>query len=341
MSGPTGRFEGMARDRSSVPDTPLHLVLGTDEFLAARATGRVVAATRKALADTSPTGDELVVSKRRSTEVTAMELAELLAPSLFGEPRVVVIENAGELGKEGATLIEEAAADLPDGVWMVVQHSGGGRAKALAGKLEKLGAAKHDAAPIKRPQDILAFVKSEFTSHRARVSQDVCEALVEAIGTDLRELAAAASQLVADTDAAIDVATVHRYYQGVVGVTGFQVAEFAVTGRRDEAIEALEWAMHAGTPHVMLADALADGVWSIALVLSHPQAQQQQIYALGLQPWKYDKIKRNQTRYWGAENLGNALQVVARLNGEVKGGTRDTAFALERAVREVGALARR
>lgn len=319
----------------------LHLVLGTDEFLTDRATGRIIAHARAELAAEPSGSPELVVSKRTSTEVTALELGELLAPSLFGEPRVVVIQNAADLGKDGVGVVEAAAADLSEGVWMVVQHSGKGRAKALAAALETCGATVHNAEPIKRPADILAFVSSEFTSHRVRVSPEVCEALVEAIGTDLRELAAAASQLVADTDARIDVAAVHRYYQGVVGVTGFQVADFALTGRAEQAIEALEWAMHAGTPHVLLADALADGIWSVALVLSHPGASDKEIYSLGLQPWKYNKIKREQARWWGSENLGRALQVVARLNGEVKGGTRDTAFALERAVRDVGALAAR
>lgn len=317
---------------------PLHLVLGTDEFLAHRAADSVIAHARRTVAEQGL--EDPVVTWRASTEITPIEVSELLAPSLFGEPRVVVVTGAGELGKEGAALVRDAAGDLPENVWLVVLHSGGGRAKSLATDLAKLGAVRHDAQPIKRPGDILAFVKAEFASHSARVSQDVCEALVEAIGTDLRELASAASQLVSDTGAAIDVATVHTYYQGVVGVTGFNVSDFAVSGRGDEAIEALEWAMHAGTAHVLLADALADGVWSIAVVLSHPHAQQKEIYALGLQPWKFDKIKRSQTRYWKQDNLAEALRVVARLNGEVKGGTRDTAFALERAVRQVSRLAR-
>lgn len=320
-------------------EAPLHLVLGTDEFLADRAANNVVAAARKKVGASS--AEEFVVTTRASSEVTPMEIGELLAPSLFGEPRAVIISGGGELGKEGAALINDAASDLPDGVWFIVKHSGAGRAKALAADLQKKGAVVHDAAPIKRPGDILAFVKSEFASNSARVSTDVCEALVEAIGTDLRELSAAASQLVTDTGAEIDVAAVHRYYQGVVGVTGFNVSDLAVTGRIDESIEALEWAMHAGTPHVMLADALADGVWSIALVLSHRNAQGKEIYALGLQPWKFDKIKRSQSQHWDGDNLAEALQVVARLNGEVKGGTRDTAFALERAVRQVSGLARR
>ena len=63
-------------------NAPLHLVLGTDEFLADRAAGNVVAAARKKVGASS--ADEFVVTTRASSEVTPMEIGELLAPSLFG-----------------------------------------------------------------------------------------------------------------------------------------------------------------------------------------------------------------------------------------------------------------
>ena len=77
-----------------------------------------------------------------------------------------------------------------------------------------------------------------------------------------------------------------------------------------------------------LADALADAVNSIALVGTQR----------GVPPWKVKKVTA-QTRYWSIETLGSALQVVARLNGEVKGRAENPYYALERAVREVGSLA--
>ena len=69
------------------------------------------------------------------------ELAELLSPSLFADERVVVLEAAGEAGKDAAAVIAAAAADIPPGTVLVVVHSGAGRAKALADELQKLGAA--------------------------------------------------------------------------------------------------------------------------------------------------------------------------------------------------------
>ena len=156
---------------------------------------------------------------------------------------------------------------------------------------------------------------------------------------DVTILAAACDQLVSDTGGAVDVEAVRRYHSGVVGVSGFTVAERAVIGDVAGAIEALEWALHTGVPHVVLADALADAVHSIAVVGTRRGASPADLARLGMPPWKARKVGQ-QARHWDAGSLGAALQVVARLNGEVKGLAEDASYALERAVRRVGGLAR-
>lgn len=314
---------------------PLHLVLGEDEFLTERATTGVVAAVR---ASTAPGEDPPVVSRLGGPEVTAAQLFELLSPSLFGEARIVVITGAAELGKDAVAAVLGAAADLPHETVLIVQHSGGGRAKTLVADLRKAGAEEHAAGKITRHTEVVGFVRAEFRALNVRVAPEACEVLVEAVGTDLRALAAACDQLVADTGGKVDVEAVRQYHSGVVGVSGFTVAERAVTGDVEGAIEALEWAMHTGVPHVVLADALADAVNSIALVGTQRGVAPADLARQGFPPWKVKKVQA-QTRYWSIESLGTALQVVARLNSEVKGMAEDTSYALERAVRQVGALA--
>ena len=67
------------------------------------------------------------------------------------------------------------------------------------------------------------------------------------VGSDLRELASAVSQLVADTGGKVTEAAVETYYSGRAEVRGFEIADKAVTGDRAGALEALAWAMHHGT----------------------------------------------------------------------------------------------
>jgi DNA polymerase-3 subunit delta len=156
--------------------------------------------------------------------------------------------------------------------------------------------------------------------------------IVEAVGNDLRELASVCSQLVADTGGSIDVDAVTRYHRGRAEVTGFTVADAAMVGDVAGALEALRWALSVGVDPVPIADALADGVRSVARVSGAGRGNAYQLAStLGMPPWKVERAQR-QGRGWSADGLAAAMRVAAGVNGEVKGGADDRVYALERAV---------
>ena len=64
----------------------------------------------------------------------------------------------------------------------------------------------------------------------------------------------------------IDVDTVRAYHQGRAEVSGFAISDLAVVGNAPAALEALRYALDVGVPYVVIADALADGVRTIARV---------------------------------------------------------------------------
>lgn len=311
----------------------LHLVLGEEDLLVERAVAKVLGSARK----NAGTGD-VPVDRLRAGEVTTSELAELLSPSLFAEERVVVLEAAAEAGKEAVTLIADVAADLPPGTMLVVVHSGGGRAKALAGQLDKLGAEVHKCDKIKWPNERVDFVRREFRDLKVKVTDDTVNALVDGVGQDIRELASACSQLVADTNGQVDVAAVRRYHAGKADVQGWDIADMAVVGDVAGAAEALRWAMLSGKPHVVLADALAEAVHAIARVRPLSGDPYQMAGELGMPPKRIQKVQR-QSRRWSRESVAEAIRVVAALNGDVKGVAADADYALESAVRRVAELA--
>ena len=142
----------------------LHLVLGDEELLIERAVGGILRAARTAAGN-----DDVPVDRLRAGEVSTNELAELLSPSLFADERVVVLESAAEAGRDAVALIDGAAADLPPGTVLVVLHSGGGRAKALAGRLRDLGAQVHQCAKIAKAAERADFVRAEFRAHKIKV----------------------------------------------------------------------------------------------------------------------------------------------------------------------------
>src|SRR5205807_6648950 len=126
--------------------------------------------------------------------------------------------------------------------------------KALLTAAEKAGAHKIEIAKVTKPGERIAFLREEFKAARRQITEEASRMLLDAVGNDLRELAAAAAQLIADTtedaardNAPIDETVVARYYSGRAEVSGFTVADLAVDGRTAQALEQLRWALATGT----------------------------------------------------------------------------------------------
>lgn len=310
----------------------MHLVLGDEELLVERAVADVLRSARQR----AGTAD-VQVSRMRAGDVGAYELAELLSPSLFAEERIVVLGAAAEAGKDAAAVIESAAADLPAGTVLVVVHSGSGRAKSLANQLRSMGAQVHPCARITKVSERADFIRSEFASLRVKVDDETVTALLDAVGSDVRELASACSQLVADTGGAVDAAAVRRYHSGKAEVRGFDIADKAVAGDVAGAAEALRWAMMRGEPLVVLADALAEAVHTIGRVGPQSGDPYRLAAQLGMPPWRVQKAQK-QARRWSRDTVATAMRLVAELNANVKGAVADADYALESAVRQVAEL---
>ncbi|ULP53912.2 DNA polymerase III subunit delta [Mycobacterium ulcerans] len=316
--------------------SPLHLVLGDEELLVERAVGDIVRAARERARQAAGT-DDVPVNRMRAGDVSTYELAELLSPSLFAEERIVVLEAAAEAGKDAVALIASTAADIPPGTVLVVVHSGGGRTKALAGELKSLGAQVHPCARISKASERVDFVRGEFRALRVKVGEDTVTALLDAVGSDIRELASACSQLVADTGGDVDAVAVRRYHSGKAEVKGFDIADKAVAGDVAGATEALRWAMMRGEPLLVLADALAEAIHTIGRVGPLSGDPYRMASQLGMPPWRVQKAQK-QARRWSRDKVATAMQLVAQLNADVKGAAADADYALESAVRTVAEL---
>jgi DNA polymerase-3 subunit delta len=316
---------------------PLHLVVGEEELLVERAVQVVVDAARRADPQTE-------VRRIRATDLVPGELDELVSPSLFAQGRVVIVGAAHEAGKDLADAVLQHARQLAqgaEGTVLVVVHSGGGRGKVLADGLRAAGAVVSECPRVTRFEDRAGFVRDEVHRTGGRISTGAVTALLDAVGSDLRELARAAAQLSADSAGVVDEAAVRRYHRGRAEVTGFSVAEKAMTGDRAGALETLRWAMQLGVPHVLVADALADAVRTVARVSASGRADPYRLAStLGMPPWKVKKAM-TQARGWERDGLAKAIQLVAAVNADVKGAAADAEYALERTVLALCAARRR
>ncbi|WP_433828859.1 DNA polymerase III subunit delta [Actinoplanes sp. CA-015351] len=314
-------------------NSALLLVHGDEELLAARAIAAAVDAARAA----DPGAD---VREYEAGALAAGEVAEMLSPSLFGGRRVLVIKSGQDARKDLTTALLAYARNPDPDVTLIVAHVGGAKGKAFADGLRAAGAEVVPAAKLKGDRERIAFVRDEFRGNGARCDEAAASALLAAVGNDLREIAAACSQLLADTDGKISEAVVARYYKGRAEVSGFTVADAAMVGDLPGALEALRWALHVGVDPVPIADALADGVRTVARVASAGRGNPYQLAStLGMPAWKIQRAQER-SRGWTPDGLIDAMRAAADCNAAVKGGAEDRGYALEQAVFAVAAARR-
>ncbi|GAA3755212.1 DNA polymerase III subunit delta [Spinactinospora alkalitolerans] len=276
-------------------------------------------------------------------QVSAGKLVEATSPSLFGERRVVVLRSAQDLTKDLAAEVVTYLKDPADDVLLVLVHAGGAKGKALLEAAVKAGATRIDCAKPTKAAERMAFIKDEFTRADRQITRDAQQALLDAVGNDLRELASACTQLIADTEGRVDEKAVARYHTGKAEASGFTVADRAVEGRLPEALEQLRWSLSVGTAPVLINSALAGAVRGLAVAAQPPRGVSEAELAkrAKVPPWKL-KTLRQQARGWTPQGVAHALQVIAETDALIKGAGRDPAYALERAVIEIAsARARR
>jgi DNA polymerase-3 subunit delta len=284
-----------------------------------------------------------VIAKFKGATVTILDSSELelggitdaLAPSLFGDARIIVIKEiqdlAAELGEEIATYLEAPE----ESVELVLWHKGGVKGKALLEKIKKVKPTVVACDVIKKDGEKSDFIRAEFKRLGRTISTEAVQALLDALGSDLRELGGACSQLAADVIGGkmIDETDVLKFQNGRVETSGFDVADAALDGKRHVALIALRNALATGTDPVLITSALAGSLRTLAKVSGASRGAKSFDLAgpLGLAPWQIDKARRQLSK-WTPATLAGAVVAVAQADADIKGAAVDPIHSLERAI---------
>lgn len=309
------------------------LVSGPESLLADRA----VAETVGTAAAESPEAE------RHDVEANSLDLgglAEISGGSLFAARSIVVLRDLQNTPTELVDAVAALASDPGPDLVLVLVHGGGVKGKGLLDKVKKAGARVIDCQAPK-PSEVETFVQTEARRCGGRLQPGAATALIDAVGRDLRTLAAAVTQLVADAEgAAIDADLVGRYFGGRAEMSSFKVVDAVLLGRTDDALEKLRWAEQTGVAPVLVTSALAGGLRGLGRFMALPPGFGRDAdigREIGVPYWKVRDL-RTQARGWNEGSLARAITVAARADAAVKGASDDAAHALERAVLEISVL---
>jgi len=304
----------------------LYLLLGSEGALADRALAKLNAELKE---------EKCEITTIAAPDAILGDISDALAPSLFSERRALIIKDLQDLPEESRDEITHYL-DAPDDLTtLIFVHKGGVKGKALLDAIKKAKPEIISCEPMKKEAEKEEFVKSLFLDSGRKATAGAITALVGALGSDMRELQAAVSQICLDAQAGktIDEAIVDKFHQGRVETTGFDVADATLDGNLPGALVALRSALETGTDPVMITSAIASNLRSLAKVSGVNRGARSFEVAgeLGMAPWQIDKARR-QLAGWSPRSIAKAVQAIALADAQVKGASSDPIFALEKAL---------
>ncbi|MFV0429836.1 MAG: DNA polymerase III subunit delta [Arachnia sp.] len=306
------------------------LVSGSEQLLVERA---VEARRDEALVERP----EAEVRRIAADSLAESILGEVVGGSLFASDVVAIIEDVGATPTGVVDDLLALAANPGDELCVILVHEGGVKGKGLIDKLKRAKIPAVNVA-VPRPSELPQFCQAEARALGLRLNRDAAEALIDAIGKDLRSLAAALAQLRDDAgDSALNVSLIQRYFAGRAEVTSFKVADAVLEGNPPRALEQLRWALHTGAAPVLVSSAMAAAFRGMGKYLDASGSRMRKAdlaREIGLPPWKLDQYSRL-ARHWTRGGVEASIQHIAVADAAVKGAATNADFALERMVLQV------
>lgn len=304
---------------------PLVLIHGPEAILVERAIAQVSA-------DLRLTDPQIEIVKLSAIGYDAGALPLHASPSLFGESKALIVSDADEGGEAFQNDLLAVMPDASEELVVVVTHKGGNRGKKIVDTLKAAKARVIDTPAVKSDRDKQDFTVHEFQRAGRKATPDAIRALIEAVGSDVAELASACQQLISDTTGTIDEHVVAIYHGGKVEATGFRVADAAIAGDAGEALRLLRHAIATGLDPVPIVAVLASQLRQLVKVGAAGRGRSADLAReLSMAPWQVDRARRALSG-WSGDALGRCIQAVAAADFEVKGGGRDPVYAVERAI---------
>lgn len=262
-------------------------------------------------------------------------LGALRTSSLLGGKRLVVVRDADGLKKEQ---IEGLAAYLdapsPDSVLVLVAE---GRTK-LDAVVRAQGAIVALEAP--KGRKLASWVRQRASDHKLKLDERGGWALLDAVGTELRDLDAALAQLSTGlgSGAKVGAAEVHAAFPRVADERVYAFTDAVGDRKLSVAMTTLRRLLDQGDEPLVLFGSLNAHVKRMLRARRYTDRGAKAVGdALGLPGWRAERLHR-QARSYREEELVDALATLAETDVEIKGGDLPPEAALERAVvRIVGA----
>lgn len=262
----------------------------------------------------------------------ALLMSALETPSLLGDRRLVVVNDAQDLKKDQLQALERyLGSPSPYSVLVLIAS---GRTK-LEAAVKKSGSVIGLDTPKGRA--LADWIKKRSADHKIKVDDRGAWKLIDTVGNNLRELDGALSQLATQlgTGAKVGAQQVAGMFTREADLRIFAFTDAVGDRRLPEAVTSLRRLLGQGEPELVVFGALSAHVRRMLrarrLADQGPRAVGE---ALGLPGWRAERLT-NQARSYREEELVAAMEILADTDVAMKGGDIPADAALEQAVMRI------
>jgi DNA polymerase-3 subunit delta len=299
--------------------SPAYLLTG-QAFLAEEAIDKI-----RAEHNTDPLSELSFVATAEPAEI----LGALQTSSLLGGKRLVVVRGAQDLKKEHAELLTGyLESPSPDSILVLVAE---GRTK-LDAAIKSHGAVVALDSP--KGRKLLAWLKQRARDHKVKLDDRGGWTLIDTVGTELRDLDGALSQLVTShgVGTPIGETEVRAAFPRLADERIFAFTDAVGDRKLSVAMSTLRRLLDQGDEPLVLFGSLNAHIKRMLRARRFAERGPQAVGdALGLPGWRAERLT-NQSRSYREEELVAAVATLAATDVEMKGGDLPPDAALERAV---------
>jgi DNA polymerase-3 subunit delta len=264
------------------------------------------------------------------------ELPELMGaldtPSLLGGRRLVIVRDAQSLKKDHIEALERyIASPSPHAVLVLISA---GRSK-LEAAVKKSGAVVSLDMP--KGRRLVTWLRERSAAHGVKIDDRGAWALIDALGTSLRDLDGALEQLGTQLGqgAKIGAAEVRQAFSRLADERVYALTDAVGDRKLPIAMTALRRLLEQGDEPLVIFGAINNHMRRMLRARRYSDGGPRAVGdALGLPAWRAERLHK-QARAYREEELISAVELLAETDVELKGGDMPGPAALERMVLQI------
>ena len=264
------------------------------------------------------------------------EIAELMSaldtPSLLGDKRLVIVNDAQDLKKEQVEALERyLESPSPHSILVLVAS---GRTK-----LDKTAKTMGSVIGLDAPKGrrLVGWIRQRAGEHGLKIDDRAGWALIDSVGIELRDLDGALTQLATQhgSGARIGAPEVRAAFSRLADQRIFAFTDAVGDRRLPVAMGSLRRLLEQGDEPLVLFGAIASQVRRMLRARRYADSGSKAVGdALGLPGWRAERLQK-QAKSYREEELVTAMEILAATDVEMKGGDLSPEAALERAVVQI------